>query len=280
MGLSWLRVDRTLERRADVLLSVAVLDSLPAPRALSGPDGTAIAANRPWYAQTGVAGGGPFAFLDALAACYAPLAESIARLRKAARAGIAVGIDLPAAAGNGRAPHRRVSVAPVPGAPGYAMLSIEDVPDATEAEDDAPNRADNLIRFFDDTLSGYFSVDGDGRLIDVNRTLAAWLGTSTAELCAVNRTLHEFLFPAEAGLPLPRLAGEEGRIEATLLGADGHRRRVTLLWWPVRDNAGRIVRRIGAIRDLTAARPNPDALARLEARAALFRSRPGRYRAA
>jgi two-component system cell cycle sensor histidine kinase/response regulator CckA len=84
-----------------------------------------------------------------------------------------------------------------------------------------------LVDFLDNAPIGFYSVDGNGRFLFVNQTLAQWLGSTPAEIIASGARLHDFLAtpPADetAGFDPFEGSGEgEQRGEVALRSRDGH----------------------------------------------------------
>jgi two-component system, cell cycle sensor histidine kinase and response regulator CckA len=80
----------------------------------------------------------------------------------------------------------------LPLCPGYSMWRFEDVterPEMALAIEEAPAPAD----FAETASSGFYSVDGNGRFLTVNQTMAGWLGRTPAELVESGAKLTDFV---------------------------------------------------------------------------------------
>src|SRR5437588_507636 len=89
-----------------------------------------------------------------------------------------------------------------------------------------------LVDFLDNAPIGFYSVDGSGRFLFVNQTLAQWLGSTPAEIIASGVRLHDFLATPPAGDmaasdPFGGSGDGEQRGEVALKGRDG---RILQAW--------------------------------------------------
>jgi two-component system cell cycle sensor histidine kinase/response regulator CckA len=91
-----------------------------------------------------------------------------------------------------------ISVNPIAGRPGYSFWNLQDITARREMEAVLHDERDKLVDFLDNAPIGFYSVDGSGRFLLVNRSLAEWLGTTAAEMVAGAR-LHDFLLDPPAG---------------------------------------------------------------------------------
>jgi two-component system cell cycle sensor histidine kinase/response regulator CckA len=91
-----------------------------------------------------------------------------------------------------------ISVNPIAGRPGYSFWNLQDITARHEMEAVLHDERNKLVDFLDNAPIGFYSVDGSGRFLLVNRSLAEWLGTTAAEMVAGAR-LHDFLLDPPAG---------------------------------------------------------------------------------
>src|SRR5439155_14163251 len=103
---------------------------------------------------------------------------------------------------------------------------LQDITARHEMEAVIRDERNKLVDFLEDAPIGFYSVDGAGRFLFVNRTLAAWLGATPAEIVGSDRRLHDFLAapPPEETTPFDPFGarGEDGqRGEVVLKSRDG-----------------------------------------------------------
>src|SRR5947209_3888768 len=120
-----------------------------------------------------------------------------------------------------------VSVNPIAGRPGYSFWNFQDITARHEMEAVIHDERNKLVDFLDNAPIGFYSVDGNGRFLFANQTLAQWLGSTPAEIIASGARLHDFLAtpPADetAGFDPFEGSGEgEQRGEVALRSRDGH----------------------------------------------------------
>src|SRR5579872_4093748 len=164
------------------------------------------------------------AVLDRLAATIAgaEAGADFERLRTQALAGGRAIAAVPLNDGRGAASGWfNIAVTPVPGRAGYSFWRIQDITAQHEMERVMREERNRLADFLDQAPIGFYSVDGEGRFLFVNPTLAGWLGATPAELVGGDARLHEFLAaPPSAGSapcdPFGGRAGEAQRGEVVL----------------------------------------------------------------
>ncbi|HWB51223.1 MAG TPA: PAS domain S-box protein [Stellaceae bacterium] len=222
IGALW--VHGGLEGRLDILSQA--LEASPDAQLIVAPDGIIAYANTAFTSQFAPDGGPP---LDRLAAAVADLEAGIdfQRLRSQAMAGARAIAAVPLKDARG-APLGwfNVAVNPIPGQPGYSFWHIQDITARHEMERVIREERNRLVDFLDEAPIGFYSVDGDGRFLFVNPTLARWLGATPAELVGGNARLEEFLAapPAEGAQPSDPFGGRAGdapRGEVVLKSRDG-----------------------------------------------------------
>jgi two-component system cell cycle sensor histidine kinase/response regulator CckA len=217
-------VHAALAGRVDILSQA--LDASPDAQLIVAPDGAIAYANTAFhdlFPQTGE---------PALARIAAALAdaESTAdfdRLRSQAAAGTRAIAALPLHDSRGRAAGWfNIAVNPIAGRPGYSFWHLHDVSARHEMEAVIRDERNKLVDFIDDAPIGFYSVDGEGRFLFVNQTLAKLLGGTAAEIIGGDARLHDFLAlppPAET-LPCDPFGGRsegEPRGEVILKSRDG-----------------------------------------------------------
>jgi two-component system cell cycle sensor histidine kinase/response regulator CckA len=219
-----------LEGRLDILSQA--LEASPDAQLIVAPDGSVGYANSAFTSQFAPDGGPP---LDRLAAAVADLEAGIdfQRLRTQAVAGARAIAAVPLKDARGvTLGWFNVAVNPIPGQPGYSFWHIQDISARHEMERVIREERNRLVDFLDEAPIGFYSVDGDGRFLFVNPTLARWLGATPAELVGGDVRLEEFLAapPAAGALPSDPFGGRAGdapRGEVVLKSRDG---RVIHAW--------------------------------------------------
>lgn len=186
---------------------------------LSGPDGTVRYANRAFAQLFGFSDEEPPQHLSDLETKLSDgddTADAFRRLMGAADGGISAGADLSVVTlsdGVEGIEWRRVQVRPA--APswapseaetdegkggargGLALWRVTDVTAEMEFEGVRRHEEDLLADFLDRLPVGFFSVDGEGRIVYANETLAGWLGLSPQDLTADLIPFSEFVVEAE-----------------------------------------------------------------------------------
>ena len=121
-----------------------------------------------------------------------------------------------------------VSVHPLAGRRGYSFWRLQDITARHEMEEVIRDEQNKLVDFLDNAPIGFYSVDGTGRFLFINETLAQWLGGSPDEIVNSGAVLQEFIsgevpsgapphapFDPATGGPLAGelvLKGRQGRI--------------------------------------------------------------------
>ncbi len=219
-----------VEGRVDILSQA--LEASPDAQLIVAPDGSIAYANSAFISLFAPDGGAP---LNRLAAAVADLESGIdfQRLRSQAVAGARAIAAVPLKDARGAAAGWfNVAVNPIPGRPGYSFWHIQDITARHEMERVIREERNRVVDFLDEAPIGFYSVDGDGRFLFVNPTLAHWLGATPAELLGGNVRLDEFLAapPSEGALPSDPFGGRAGdaqRGEVVLKSRDG---RVIHAW--------------------------------------------------
>jgi len=125
-----------------------------------------------------------------------------------------------------------VSVNPIAGRPGYSFWNFQDITARHEMEAVIHDERNKLVDFLDNAPIGFYSVDGNGRFLFVNQTLAQWLGGMPEEIIASGVRLHDFLatppsVDMAASDPFAGSGDEGQRGEVALRSRDG---RVLQAW--------------------------------------------------
>jgi two-component system cell cycle sensor histidine kinase/response regulator CckA len=183
--------------------------------------------------------------------------EEFQRLRASAIAGKRAIASLPMRAG-----WFSVAVHPIAGRPGYSFWSFQDITARHEMEQVIRDEQEKLVDFLDNAPIGVYSVDGEGRFLLVNQTLAQWLGGTPEEIVRAGAHLHDFLIEAPPGtpphLPFPESIDSSRGGEAMLKARDGRLVYALITQTVVRSSDG--LRTRSVVRDLTPERAMEEAL--------------------
>jgi len=245
-------VHAALAGRVDILSQA--LDASPDAQLILTPNG------RIAYANTAFHDLFPQSGQPALTRIAAALgeAESISdfeRLRSGAAAGNRAIAALSLRDSRGATAGRfNIAVNPVAGRPGYSFWNIQDVTARYEMEAVIRDERNKLVDFLEEAPIGFYSVDGAGRFLFVNHTLARLLGGTPEEIVGGDWRLHDFLAqpPPPETLPCDPFGGRsEGgqRGEVVLKSRDGR----TLPAWIGQSivGDGAELRTRSVVRDLT-----------------------------
>ncbi|MGE0254084.1 MAG: PAS domain-containing protein [Alphaproteobacteria bacterium] len=202
-GALWAALGRQREAGRATLLWQAVGEGLPFPCCVVGRGGRAVFANRSFLDLFPGSLAAPLAHLRRRLGDGPAASERIARFAASAAAGRAFAEEV-AVPERGDGVHwLRLAVHPLAAdgarGPAYALWTVEDVTARREIEVTIREEQAKLVDFLDNAPVGFYSADRDGRFLLVNRTFAAWLGTTPEELRRGGARLHDFL--AEAPPP-------------------------------------------------------------------------------
>src|ERR1700722_5428678 len=188
-----------LDGQVDILSQA--LEASPDAQLIVAPDGRVAYANAAFISFFAPAGGAP---LDRLAAAIADLEAGIdfQRLRSQAVAGARAIAAVPLKDSRGAAMGWfNVAVNPIPGRSGYSFWHIQDITARHEMERVIREERNRLVDFLDEAPIGFYSVDGDGRFLFVNPTLARWLRATPGQRVGGDRR------PAQGPAAPPRGGG-------------------------------------------------------------------------
>ncbi len=142
----------------------------------------------------------------------------------------------------------------------------------SQVEDILREEQEKVVDVLDHAPIGFYSVDGAGRFLLVNQTLATWLETTPEELLGGAVRLHDLIADdLRAEAPPYEPFGESGQDigEVTLRGLRGRLIQVRINQSVVREGPGtpgRVARTLSVVRDLTPQREWEKALERSEYR--------------
>lgn len=228
-------------------------DAVGAPRAVLGPKGRTIYANRPFLDLfRRHAGGG----MDAVTAALGGNQEAVgefARMVKSAAAGVAGRADFELEYDDSGHAWRRFQVVPLSGFPGYVVIRVEDVTRQRDLVDVLRAEQRRFADFLENAPIGFYAADEDGRIVYVNGPLADWLGRTPAAITgALNLQDLVVSARAPAGAAYDPFGGDgsTARGEAVLRRADGSHMTVEITQGLMRYSGGGL-RTHCIVRDLT-----------------------------
>src|SRR5579862_3319008 len=137
---------------------------------------------------------------------------------------------------------------------GHSKLSLWNFEDVTQQQAldwEIRDERTKLADFLDHAPIGFYSVDGDGRFLFVNETLADWLGASPTDLVDTGAKLVDFLVSPATWAPphAPFEGGGEGGGEVVLKGRQGIVHQALITQSVIR--SGTTLRTRSVVRDLT-----------------------------
>ncbi|HEX3499365.1 MAG TPA: PAS domain-containing protein [Stellaceae bacterium] len=156
-----------------------------------------------------------------------------------------------------------VSVHPLAGRPGYSLWRLQDITARHEMEEVIRDEQNKLVDFLDNAPIGFYSVDGSGRFLFINETLAQWLGGAPDEIIHSGARLQDFLAAdvppgVSAHAPFDPAAGGPQGGELVLKGRQGRIIYASISQTVVQ--AGDDLRTRSVVRDLTPEREWEEAL--------------------
>ncbi len=156
-----------------------------------------------------------------------------------------------------------VSVHPLAGRSGYSFWRLQDITARHEMEEVIRDEQNKLVDFLDNAPIGFYSVDGKGRFLFINETLAQWLGGSPEEIVRGGARLQDFIngevvpdVPPHA--PFDQASGGPQAGELVLKGRQGRIIYASISQSIVQ--AGEGLRTRSVVRDLTPEREWEEAL--------------------
>src|SRR5260370_27493675 len=109
----------------------------------------------------------------------------------------------------------KVAVLQVAGRQGYSFWRLRDTTARHEMEEVIRDEQNKLVDFLDNAPIGFYSVDGSGRFLFINETLAQWLGGAPDEIVHSGARLQDFLNDGPPDAPAhapfdPTVGGPQG----------------------------------------------------------------------
>jgi len=186
-------------------------------------DAQIVYANSAYMALCGTNDAGGLLTVERLFTGPPEVSEAIYRLAQAARAGQSHMEDLrlsPPLAGAGPFAWYRIRVRPLArGAGRSALWTVADVTADRQRQENVFQELQHAIDFLDHAPAGFFSVDPDGAVTYMNRTLAGWLGYDLTQVGTGGVSLATIVANNGAAL-LAAIAGAPGRVRTEQIDLD------------------------------------------------------------
>jgi len=168
---------------------------------------------------------------------------------------------------------RLVTAYPVDNMPGAVYWGVDDITSRRQVEEAIREEQERFVDLLEHAPIGFYSVDGDGRFIFVNRTLMEWLHLSHADLENGRVRLHDVVAdPLPGGCaphdPFGDPAATYG--EVALKTTSGIAFNASINQDVVSDESGKRLRTRSVVRDLSRERAMAEALERSEERFGRF----------
>jgi len=253
-------------RRLDVLRGA--FEALRTPRVILSSDREIVYVNRAFRSQFPISAGGTLHDIEAHLGAEGRWLAEFERVCDSAAEGVAGQAEVSTASSEGRSRWFNLEASPLFGSPGYVILRIEDITSRREMEQIIREEQDKLVDFLENAPIGFYSVDGEGRFLFVNRTLAEWLGTTPEDILSGGQRLADFVVDRPPGTPahdpFGRRSGGDGAGEVTLRGLQDSTFQANISQSVVSSEREGGLRTRSVVRDLTPEREWEEALRRSE----------------
>ncbi|MGH8721992.1 MAG: PAS domain-containing protein, partial [Burkholderiales bacterium] len=245
-----------LRARWALNLTADTMAALPRPCQIVDGEGRVVLANPAFHEVFGGEAQPIPALLAELVSTDEEARDKVRRLAANARGGVGGYLELAVPARKSAAanpPSRRagpelqwlhVTANPLPVRAGAVYWAVEDITDRRQMEQVIQGEQERFYDLIDHAPIGFYSVDGQGRFLFVNQTLADWLGLPQEQLVS-DATLHQMLAePPPAGTPAhhPFAEPKAARGTVTLRGADGRKFDAEVRQELVTGEEGRVMR--------------------------------------
>ncbi len=257
-----------------------VFDSVPSPRQLIDARGRVIYSNPSYRERFGSAEPPAPEALIARLDGNTEAVDLLERLRDDVRRGIGGNIEFPVPAREGQEETwYQVSAYPLVRRKGMTFWYINDITLRRQMEQVINEEQARFIDLMEHAPIGFFSSDPEGRLLFVNQSFAAWLGTTREALMKGEIRLHDLLAapPPEHTPPYAVVPESESRdsVEVVIKPVEGAAFEAAISLETVKDLDGKLLRLRSVVRHLTRERQTAEALAQSERRIArLFEAAP------
>ena len=227
MAGAWWSVRRQLRRNA---LLEAAIAAVPRPRQVVGAGGRVRYSN-PFVREVFGSADRPIPdlLIESLSKDDNATRARLRRMADNAGDGLPGQIELCTQGPDGEEVWRHVVCYPLPDWPGEVLWFADDVTLRRQTEAMVEQEQERFVDLLEHAPIGFYSVDGEGRFLFVNETLAEWLGRSPEELVEKLR-LHDLLAsPPQRGTAAHKAFAGGGQAgEVDLRAADGEAFKVLI----------------------------------------------------
>ncbi|MHA1536741.1 MAG: PAS domain S-box protein [Alphaproteobacteria bacterium] len=263
-----IQVVRVRRAEGEVLeVILGAYESLRAPRVIVGPEGEAVYANSAFNKMFAPGDRTPLEAMRAQLEDNPAGATELARLQRLAAEGTPGIAEIQMPDPSGSLEWRSIEATPLLGFPKHSVLRIEDTTSRREMEQIIREEQEKLVDFLENAPVGFYSVDGNGRFIFVNQTLAEWLGTTPEKIISARQNLHDFIVEAgaKAAAPYDPFGGDGSQRagEVAMRGIHGRTYQAHISQSVVPSERGGLRTR-SVVRDLTPERKMEEALRQSE----------------
>ncbi|AXS41197.1 response regulator [Breoghania sp. L-A4] len=210
-------------------LAQAFLDSHESGALITDSSGRIIYANQAYAELTGAASAADVRAVERVFSSDPDAADAIYRLSQATRSDLKVfeEVRLPHPIGQFEGSPRwyRINVRPLEtgdsagGRHKYTVWSVADITRDRTEQESSFQELQRVINFLDHAPAGFFSADGEGRIVYLNATLADWLGHDLAQFEACSLLLSDVVRGDGAEL-IHSISGQPGDVKTETLDLD------------------------------------------------------------
>ena len=261
LGLLSLAAGQTRRRPSldEARLWRTIGEALPFPWFVVERSGRTVQANDQFRRLLPGAEHAPLAALQARLGSEEWAGGKIAKLADAAAGGASATEEMAMARPDGGVDWLRLATFPLGGQAGHVLWLIQDVTAEREMEQIIREEQSKVVDVLEHAPIGFYSVDGDGQFLLINRTLCDWLGTSAKEIRTEDLRVHDFLSarPSSDTPPYSLVAGSGAEAfsgEIALRARDGRVIAAHVDQAVISDASTGAVRTRSAVRNLAAER--------------------------
>ncbi|MDJ0932073.1 response regulator [Breoghania sp.] len=209
-------------------IAQAFIDTNDIGTVITDKSGRIIYANEAYADLTGTNGPGDVRTVERVFARDPDAADAIFRLSQATKSGVRVQeeVRLPHPIGQpeGTARWYRIRVRPLEvddqgGARTCTMWLVADITRDRVEQESSFQELQRVINFLDHAPAGFFSADGQGRIVYLNATLADWLGHDLAQFEAGALSLSDIVRGDGAEL-IHSISGQPGDVKSETIDLD------------------------------------------------------------
>lgn len=234
-------------------------EALPFPWFVVEGSGRTVQANDRFRRLLPGAEHAPLAALQARLGADGQAVGKFAKLADAAAGGASATEEIAMARPDGGVDWLRLATFPLGGQAGHVLWLIQDITAEREMEQVIREEQSKVVDLLEHAPIGFYSVDGKGRFLLINRTLCDWLGTSAEKIQAEELRVHDFLSarPSSDTPPHSLVTGSTAEAfsgEVALRARDGRVIAAHVDQAVIRDASTGALRTRSAVRNLAAER--------------------------